>query len=325
MEQNKKLTMIEKLNNLLIRGGLISPYNEEQTGHLVEACRHYLVEEDFDENFFSKIVALYVEGGYDEDLQKFVLEFIVENYNEDSNMPSCVWQTLTFFVIYLSLKENDDAEMQAIYSCSLQNRLIECKGRWKILRFQKELVELFYYMDSYMEDKYEIKDVCSIDVLKQIYSENGFQGQVISSNTALALKFIGQNAWEFRMNSFLNSSKVKEEKNPYIRAVTVLEYVFINKPWFYMPVDLKYLLKETFSRPINKALPLRTILKSIIDIGIVLVEEVNSNSSKILQILEKGEIPEDSYLDERFMPNEFMVYLYNELLLEAKLKVYGTE
>lgn len=318
--------MIKKLNNLLIRGGLISPYDEERTSHLLEACCHYVKQEEFDEIYFSNLVVAYIEGSYDKDLQDAILNFIRENYDEDLNIPSCVWQTLTFFTLYLALNENDDAEIQAIYSCVLQNRLIECKGRWGTLRFQKELIELYYYMDRYIKNQYDINDRDSTVVLKQIYSENGFQGQTISAVTASALKSIGRKAWEYQMNDFLHSAEVKEKKDPYIRVVTVLEYLFINKPWFYMPVNLKYLFAETFSHTNTKASPLRIILKSIIEAGIVLVEEVKSNSSIILQILENGEIPQKgSYLDEMFTPYEFMVYLYYELLLEAKLKVYGTK
>lgn len=270
--------MIKKLNNLLIRGSLISPYDEERTGHLVEACRSYVGQEDFDEIYFSNLVAAYVEGKYDENFQGIVSDFIKENYDENSDMPSCVWQTLTFFALYLALNENDDLEKRAIYSCSLQNRLIECKGRWGTLRFQKELVDLYYYMDSYIKDKCDINDVDSADILKQLYSQSGFQSQTISAATALGLKSIGRNAWEYQMGAFLHSAKVKEEKDIYIRIVMILEYLFINKPWLYMPVNLNQLLANTFScpTPTSQESSLRTILKSLMDRGIVLVEEVKS-------------------------------------------------
>lgn len=318
--------MIIKLNNLLIRGGLIFPYNEELTNHLVEACRDYVSQEDFDEIHYSNLVVAYIEGDYAKDLQRAVLDFFLKNYNDNSVMPSCVWQTLTFFALYLALKENEDVEKKAIYSCSLQNQLIKCKGQWDKLRFQRELISLYYYMDDYMKNKCDINDVHSTNVLKQIYSENGLLHLTISETIASALKSIGQNAWEYQLNTFLQSDKVKKNEDAYIRVVIVLEYLFINKPWLYLPVDLKYLYAEVFSYPTTQISKLRVVLESIMDEGIVLAEDVKSNSSVILQILKSGVFPQEySYLDEEFTPYEFMVYLYYELLLEAKLKVYGTE
>ena len=86
--------------------------------------------------------------------------------------------------------------------------------------------------------------------------------------------------------------------------------------------DFKRLMNKTFIDKEGKGQKMSNILGKIADSGVVLSEEIISESSLILMGVDRLMNSKNiDYLNKiRLKPREFFVYLYHELLLEKLLK-----
>ena len=107
-----------------------------------------------------------------------------------------------------------------------------------------------------------------------------------------------------------------------MRVVSILEHYFLNMPQLPTLNDFKRLMSITFIDKEGKGQKINNILGNIADSGVVLSEEINSESSLILMGVNRLMNSENiDYLNKlRLKPKEFFVYLYHELLLEKLLK-----
>lgn len=247
-----------------------------------------------------------------------------DNEFRTSGFPNCVWNALTFYVIYISIGNNDDDEQKAILSCSLQNQLLFYKGHWDSLNFQDYLVKLYYDFCDYL-DEYEqgFGDV-DMDFVAEIFDET-ITSSDVDDETLTKLKVMGKYTWLYKLEHFWDNKEFSGERNAFLKVLYFLDYCYKEIPSIYICVSLKKMLELSgvLKSVANKSL--RGIISDILALEKDFFDVPISKSSIILKMINESYIYEEVFVDEKLSPAEFFVYLYYEVLLELKLKENGGE
>lgn len=305
-------TMI--FNQLLMRSGLIIPYNDEFVAVIQDVCDH-IANERIDEELFTQLVLQYTSGNYPDALKDVFSEYAVV---EVSEIPQCVWNALTFYVVYIAITDNEDDKQKAIYSCTLQNCLIKCKGHWERLKFQNHLIRLYGYMQDYLCENEIGNEDFPLDLLVEIYQNTNTP---IPVNKFEQLRVIGKYAWKSLIQEYVLTGLKKG--NPYLRITNFLNYLHANRPSVFLEENVMELMQNigVLNNKMQKSL--KDIIQLIKDENFTFEKDIQSESSIILKLIVEEELPNEDFLNEKFTLQEFFVYLYYELLLESILNANG--
>ena len=302
------------LDQLLMQSGLIVPYSKDYILLLEEGCRNF-VDEKLDYGIFTDLALSYTKNTCP-DLFKNYIQGLFE---ETKELPPCVWNTLVFYVVYLTIIANEDEKGKAIYSCMLQNILVRCKGHWEELRFPSYLIRLYGFIDMYLQDNIVGDGDFPHDFLGRIFSD------IASLTTSLnaeeeqrKLKIIGKYAWKHRLEEMIENGEIQYQ-DPYLKAMVFLQYLFENRPSVFIHDGVFELIRESKFLQSQKKETLDRILETIRDAEIINEETERSKSSVILRLISEEHITDDTFLQEKFTPKEFFVCVYYELLLESIL------
>ena len=301
-------------NQLLMQSGLIIPYNNDFATIIQGVCDH-IASEQINEELFTQLVLQYTEGNHPD-----VLIDIFSKYDvvEASEIPLCVWNALTFYVIFIAIANNDDDKQKAIYSCTLQNCLIKCKGHWERLKYQNHLIRLYGYMQDYLHENEIGNEDFPLDLLVEIYQN---VNTPIPVNKFGQLRVIGKYEWK----SLIQEYVLTEHKNetPYLRITNFLNYLHVNRPSVFIEENVFELMQNIGISNTKMQKSLKEIIQIIKDGNFTFGKDIQSESSIILKLIAEEGFSDEDFLNEKFTPQEFFVYLYYELLLESILNENG--
>lgn len=313
MEQN----VIEEndvLDQLLMQSGLIVPYSKKYIILLEEGCKNF-IDEKLDFDVFTDLVLSYTKNS-SPDLLK---NYIQGQFDETKEFPPCVWNTSAFYIIYLAIIDNEDEKEKAIYSCILQNILVQRKGHWEELRFPSYLLKLYGFMDAYLKDNEVGGGDFPNDFLGKMFGDiNSLKTTLNTEEEQRKLKIIGKYAWKNRLEEWIRNGEFQHQ-NPYLKAMEFLQYIFENCPDVFIHNGVFELIRESKFLQNKKGETLCKIIEAIRNADIINEETERPKSSILLRLLSGENVTEDTFLQEKFTPKEFFVCVYYELLLESIL------
>lgn len=301
------------LGELLMQSGLIVPYSKDFILLLEKGCRDFL-EEQLNFDVFADFALSYTKNSCSDILKEHIRELIDEN----EELPPCVWNTLAFYIMYLTIINKEDEKEKAIYSCMLQNILVRCKGHWEELKFPSYLMRLYDFMDVYLQDNEVGNGDFPYDFLETMFSDtDSLRTTLDTEEEQRKLKVIGKYAWKHRLEEVIN--REFQYQNPYLKAMAFLQYLFENRPDVFIHDGVFELIRESKFPKSKKEETLEKIIETIRNSDIILEETRWSKSSIILSLLSGEYVTDDTFLQEKFSPKEFFVCVYYELLLESIL------
>lgn len=307
------------LNNILLQSGLIIPLDTDEIELLARACSNFVKSESFSLSTFESLLIYYIKGKEWPKLNNFIENYISENSERKSTYPTRVNHALGFFCIYLAIAECQNRKEQAIRSLALQNMMLAVHGKWKTLRYSEILCTLYFKSKVYLGALSIGEKEYPCEFARSMFKDDYRVNEDIDDEMSESIQSLVLMAFDAEMEQFVSTL---DEKDPFIRVVTILEHYFLNMPQLPTLNDFKRLMDITFVDKEGKGQKMSNILGKIADSGIVLSEEVNSKSSLILTEVNRlmnGENT-DNFNKIRLKPKEFFVYLYHELLLEKLLK-----
>lgn len=312
------------LSGILNECGLVCPYDDELVCQLDDVCHKFVESVDLKESEFADWVKCYCKGDYSIKIRTFVEKMTHDNEFRTSGFPNCVWNALTFYVIYISIDNNDDDEQKIILSCSLQNQLLFCKGHWDSLNFQDYLVKLYYDFSDYLDEYEQGYGDVDKDFVAEIFDETitSLDGD---GETLTKLKVMGKYTWLYKLEHFGDNIEFSGERNAYLKVLYFLNYCYNEIPSIYIYVSLKKMLELSGVLKSVAKKSLRGIISDILALEKDFFDTPLSKSSIILKMINESYIYEEVFVDEKLSPAEFFVYLYYEVLLELKLKENGRE
>lgn len=279
---------------------------------------------DLTESEFADWVKCYCKGDYSIKIRTFVEKMAHDNEFRTSGFPNCVWNALTFYVIYISIGNNDDDEQKAILSCSLQNQLLFYKGHWDSLNFQDYLVKLYYDFSDYLDEYEQGYGDVDKDFVAEIFDET-ITSSDVDDETLTKLKVMGKYTWLYKLEHFRDNIEFSGERNAYLKVLYFLNYCYKEIPSIYIYVSLKKMLELSGVLKSVAIKSLRGIISDILALEKDFFDTPLSKSSIILKMINESYIYDAAFLEEKLSPAEFFVYLYYEVLLELKLKENGRE
>lgn len=228
------------LDQLLMQSGLIVPYSKDYILLLEEGCRNF-VDEKLDYGIFTDLALSYTKNTCP-DLFKNYIQGLFE---ETKELPPCVWNTLVFYVVYLTIIANEDEKGKAIYSCMLQNILVRCKGHWEELRFPSYLIRLYGFMDMYLQGNMVGDGDFPHDLLGTIFSDiDSLRTSLNAEEEQRKLKIIGKYAWKHHLEEWIKNGEFQHQ-NPYLKAIEFLQYLFESCPDVFIHDDVFELIRES--------------------------------------------------------------------------------
>lgn len=313
--------MNDILNNILMQSGLIIPLEEEEVEMLSKACSNFINEESFSFSVFEDLVSCYLNKQDSKKLNASIENFMLMNEGIQRTYPLCVSHALVFYCIYISIEECGSKKTQAIRSLALQNAMLQIHGKWDTLKFADLLCSLYFKSTEYLGNLYIGEKVYPRDFARSMFKDGCRVNEDIDDEMARYIQSLVLLSWDAEMLQF---TEKLEEKNVFMRVVYVLEHYFLNKPQLPNKDDFRCLLSMMFVGKDGKRQKFGTILSTIADSEVVLVNDIKSSSSLILietdRIASNDDGPKMLPHDFRLSPKEFFVYLYHELLLEDLLK-----
>lgn len=311
--------MNEILNNILLQSGLIIPLDADEIELLASACSNFVNSESFSLSTFESLLIYYIKGKEWPKLNSFIENYIAENGEKETTYPIRINHALDFFCIYLAIAECQNKKEQAIRSLSLQNMILIVHGKWKTLRYSEILCTLYFKSTEYLRDLSIGEKEYPCDFARSMFKEDYRVNKDIDDEMSENIQSLVLMAFDTEMEQFISAL---DEKDPFMRVVSILEHYFLNMPQLPTMSDFKRLLAIAFIDKEGKKQKMGTILRKIADGGVVLSKEVISESSLILTGVNRlmNEGTADYLCSIRLSPKEFFVYLYHELLLENLLK-----
>ena len=307
------------LNNILMQSGLIIPLDTDEIEQLARACSNFVKSESFSFSTFESLLIYYIKGKEWPKLNNFIENYVSENRERKSTYPTRVNHALVFFCIYLAIAECQDRKEQTIRSLALQNMMLVVHGKWKTLKYSNILCTLYFKSTVYLGDLSIGEKEYPCEFARSMFKDDFRVNEDIDDEMSECIQSLVLMAFDAEMEQFI--SKL-DEKDPFMRVVSILEHYFLNMPQLPTLNDFKRLMSITFIDKEGKGQKISNILGKIADSGVVLSEEINSESSLILMGVNRLMNSENiDYLNKiRLKPKEFFVYLYHELLLEKFLK-----
>lgn len=221
------------LSGILNECGLVCPYDDELVCQLDDVCHKFVESVDLTESEFADWVKCYCKGDYSIKIRTFVEKMAHDNEFRTSGFPNCVWNALTFYVIYISIGNNDDDEQKAILSCSLQNQLLFYKGHWDSLNFQDYLVKLYYDFSDYLDEYEQGYGDVDKDFVAEIFDET-ITSSDVDDETLTKLKVMGKYTWLYKLEHFRDNIEFSGERNAYLKVLYFLNYCYKEIPSIYI-------------------------------------------------------------------------------------------
>lgn len=307
------------LNNILLQSGLIIPLDTDEIEQLARACSNFVKSESFSFSTFESLLIYYIKGKEWPELNNFIEKNISENSERKSTYPTRVNHALGFFCIYLAIAECQNRKEQAIRSLALQNMMLAVHGKWNTLRYSEILCTLYFKSTVYLGDLSIGEKEYPCEFARSMFKDHYRVNDDIDDEMSENIQSLVLMAFDAEMKQFISTL---DEKDPFMRVVSILEHYFLNMPQQPTLSDFKRLVAITFVDKEGKGQKMSNVLWKIADSGVVLPEEVISKTSLILmgvnRLMNGGNT---EFLNKiRLKPKEFFVYLYHELLLEHLLK-----
>ena len=230
------------LSGILNECGLVCPYDDELVCQLDDVCHKFVESVDLKESEFADWVKCYCKGDYSSKVRTFVENMAHDNEFRTSGFPNCVWNALTFYVIYISIDNNDDDEQKIILSCSLQNQLLFYKGHWDSLNFQDYLVKLYYDFCDYLDEYEQGYGDVDKDFVAVIFDET-ITSLDVDGETLTKLKVMGKYTWLYKLEHFWDNKEFSGERNAFLKVLYFLDYCYKEIPSIYIYVSLKKMLE----------------------------------------------------------------------------------
>ncbi len=219
----------------------------------------------------------------------------------------------------MAIAECQGRKEQAIRSLALQNMMLAVHGKWNSLRYSEILCTLYFKSTVYLSNLSIGEKEYPCEFARSMFKDHYRVNDDIDDEMSENIQSLVLMAFDAEMKQFISTL---DEKDPFMRVVSILEHYFLNMPQLPTLSDFKRLVAITFVDKEGKGQKMSNVLWKIADSGVVLSEEVISKTSLILmgvnRLMNGGNT---DFLNKiRLKPKEFFVYLYHELLLEHLLK-----
>lgn len=240
-----------------MQSGLIIPLDTDEIEQLARACSNFVKSESFSFSTFESLLIYYIKGKEWPKLNNFIENYVSENRERKSTYPTRVNHALVFFCIYLAIAECQDRKEQTIRSLALQNMMLVVHGKWKTLKYSNILCTLYFKSTVYLGDLSIGEKEYPCEFARSMFKDDFRVNEDIDDEMSESIQSLVLMAFDAEMEQFI--SKL-DEKDPFMRVVSILEHYFLNMPQLPTLNDFKRLMSITFIDKEGKGQKINNIL-----------------------------------------------------------------
>lgn len=137
--------------DVLLKGCLIIPYEEEIIAALSEVCKSYSNEHHSDDDVAGLAIAVFSKGPLD-DLKNKIEKIYNEKVEKKIKLPKCTMRAIATYIIELMIEEVDD-ESSAINILALMNCMIILNKHEKEIPYPEVFGSYMSKFDEYYTQK----------------------------------------------------------------------------------------------------------------------------------------------------------------------------
>lgn len=312
---------MDELLRTILNKTFILPISDEDLEVVQEIADAFMDDMDVDDLQLCGYV--YFERLRIEEFQKSIESKALSNELDMPQLPNLAYIGLAEYILCYVVDDDEKSDdFRFLTSLFIRNYLIWQKYIDKF-HCPQPLLSALSYSSTYLR-----KNVVSNEVeehLKpKIFTANGWK-YVVGENTSLGQEYFEE----------IKQYAIKAEKYDFYQIVQAIS----NKAYsdkFQMALDVSYQLshvskwimvdetpKATIKSIMGKSTKKRKLCDLKLDLSSCKIDEVRSNSSKLLLYLFSGNDEEAGIGQVQFSAVELSVYLYYEFLLEKLLVDYG--
>lgn len=309
---------MSKILRKLLEESTALPYSDSIISKLEEAAISYIdlthVYDIVDE------LSLCYLGGEISNTYKQHISLKMEGISPSIIVPDNVLRRVAFFIVWKIIMDTDEVNelTRAISTTIFMNFLIIKKSNLCSIPNPIEVKSIYkHHISSLMSFNETSLSGCADDLAERIFNDD-FEVSDLNASDLSGLRKLVQEASLYYVERFISEIQLKEVKDEFLTAYTIVKYIVDTMKSPLTSCDITYYLKQGLKSKVSK----RKKLKNIITVLPKYSEDgVFSNSSVILRLLNKYNVPEASQLLEmHFNVYEFGIYLFYELLVERLIE-----
>nr|WP_303917993.1 hypothetical protein [Bacteroides intestinalis] len=304
--------------DVLLKGCLIIPYEEEIIAALSEVCKSYSNEHHSDDDVASLAIAVFSKDSLD-DLKSKIEKIYNEKVEKKIELPKCTMRAIATYIIELMIEEVED-ESSAINVLALMNCMIILNKHEKEIPYPEVYSSYMSKFDRHYAQKGELNDNAPEECMDLMFGcdNNGNFNSVSESEFTEhinSIRHLLRNAWYYDTEKYITSARVREIDNPYEKVFTVLSHIVNSMPWFFINQRFGSMLDLLDIDSIEQNQTIETIVQTLK--GKVELPERQCKSSILLLMIEGNEtLQKLSFSQTTLTPREFGAYIYHELMSE---------
>lgn len=312
--------LLQKLLNEVV----VTPYDPVITSRLEAICES-MAEEVTVENI-DRYIASFVFNIPDWEIKKEVEGKYKEIYPEENPLilPPLFAIVLSQNITIEAITRKLEGRNRATASLILMNYMFYRKGSLNRLILPNHITDMYYKLDSYIDEKDTINIAGEQNHLDNILSKPNYLNEHYNDeDVKREIREMAKMTMLYKRRIIIDKFKKEKEKSLFVRVYDYLVEIIGQTKWLFMKNDIKQLLVEVVGEDEQKKqYTIESIVNEFIKAKLTLPFDNLEESSLLLRYI-KGQdgIPAE-LKNRRLTIMEFGVYVYYELLLEHIIGEY---
>lgn len=304
--------------DVLLKGCLIIPYEEEIIAALSEVCKSYSNEHHSDDDVAGLAIAVFSKGPLD-DLKNKIEKIYNEKVEKKIKLPKCTMRAIATYIIELMIEEVDN-ESSAINILALMNCMIILNKHEKEIPYPEVFGSYMSKFDEYYTQKGKLNNNAPEDCMNLVFGcdDNGNFNSVSENELAEhidSIRHLLRNAWYYDTENYIISARICQIDNLYERVFTALSHIVNSMPWFFINQRFGNILDLLDIDSVEQNQTIETIVQTLK--GKVELPEIQCKSSILLLMMQENDtLQKLSFSRTTLTPREFGAYIYYELMSE---------
>lgn len=295
---------------------LVMPFSDDIAAVLHEFCMTQT--EDIDYRKMSELIMSMLSRTDETDLYHKVLGYLTDKEIGLGFDLKVIVPILTEYIILLSIEEEENSEIQAVYSLMLKNALLGVvKGNAKVANLEGMVKSFDIYKDFLNDDK-SYEEGNGNELIEKVLNNKGKNISFDEDGEIDKLKSLVFDASCYRYQKLKEHMECDGDTDVQ-KTFNLVDTLVSQSPWIYAEDDISNSLDELFGKLEiqDKSFNLREILEELQTNSDDDADNEYNPTSLILRLINKEKVGLGLMDDNvKLTLKEFAIYLYYEMLTE---------
>lgn len=315
------------LLQILLNEVVVTPYDPEITNRLAAICES--MAEEVTVESIDRYIASFVFNKPDWDIKKEVEDKYQEMYPEEDSLvlPPLFAIVLSQTITIEAITRKLEGRSRATASLKLMNYMFYRKGSLTRLILPNHITDMYYKLDSYIDEKDTISIAGEQNHLGDILSKPNYLNEHYNDeDVKREVREMAKMTTLYKRQIIIDKYKKEKMKNLFVRVYDCLVEIIGQTKWLFMKNDIKLLLVEVGNEDEQKKqYTIESIVNELNTAKVRLPYDNLEGSSLLLRYIKRQDGIPVELKSKRLTVMEFGVYIYYELLLEHIIgKYYGS-